>query len=385
MTTTGGRLPRPNPSTISSGTAKPVAVFPPNSTFVVNRMTSSFPLRNIVGHVWQDRRCGRPSPGSELPPPDVPSPELIELAHAHRVATEFWDWRGAHRPVSRRTIVAALGALDVDASTPDAIASARVNIDERPWRRLLPATVVMVSGTGAHLMVHVPHGDPGSCGQSSKMAATDGRSPQVDRLVEPRLLAAMSSVRRRSGFPAELPLGYHTLRAATPGRRGHAARSLSRAPAWSCRPRSATAELGVHDPALLVALAAIVGSSVISPTWVTWWLECGRARRGVRARQPAARCRTGGSDGAVAVPPHVATVRQPGVPARRGRSRGRLPVAGEPGRRGRARGGAAIAHTRSRHARPRPRLVGQADSARAAPPPAAARVTATQLRRVPQP
>ena len=28
-----------------------VAVFPPNSTFVVNRMTSSFPLRNIVGHV----------------------------------------------------------------------------------------------------------------------------------------------------------------------------------------------------------------------------------------------------------------------------------------------------------------------------------------------
>ena len=159
-------------------------------------------------------------PGSELPPPDVPSPELIELARAHRVATEFWDWRGAHRPVSRRTIVAALGALDVDASTPDAIASARVDVDERPWRRLLPATVVMVSGTGAHLMVHVRHGDPVSVWAELEDGSDRWSLPQVDRWVEPRLLGGDVVGEATFWLPADLPLGYHTLRAQHPGGEG---------------------------------------------------------------------------------------------------------------------------------------------------------------------
>ncbi|MGZ4765872.1 MAG: hypothetical protein ACXVH5_07630, partial [Ilumatobacteraceae bacterium] len=63
-------------------------------------------------------------PESGPPSADALPHELLELARAHRVDTEFWDWRGAYRTVPMGTIVAALGALDVDASTPEAIDSA---------------------------------------------------------------------------------------------------------------------------------------------------------------------------------------------------------------------------------------------------------------------
>ena len=59
-------------------------------------------------------------------------------------------------------------------------------------------------------------------------------------------------------------------------------------------------------------------------------MERGRAPSRVRAGQPAARRRAGGADGALAVPAHVAAVRQPAVSASRGRARGRLPVGGGP-------------------------------------------------------
>ncbi len=151
--------------------------------------------------------------GSGPPPPEAPSLELIELARAHRVATEFWDWHGEHRPVPRGTIVAALGALDIDASTPDAIQAARVDVDERPWRRLLPAAVVMTSGTGANLLVHVHHGDPVTVRVDLEDGGDSWSLAQVDRWVEPRLIGGEVIGEATFWLPAELPIGYHTVRA----------------------------------------------------------------------------------------------------------------------------------------------------------------------------
>ncbi len=154
---------------------------------------------------------GDEHPESGRRPAEAPSPELIELARAHRVATEFWDWRGAHRTVAAGTIVAALGVLDVDASTPEAIRSARVAADERSWRRVLPATVVMTSGTGANLLVHVHHGDA----VAVWVALDDGDNrwslAQVDRWVEPRLVDGELIGEATFWLPAELPMGYHTV------------------------------------------------------------------------------------------------------------------------------------------------------------------------------
>ncbi len=159
-------------------------------------------------------------PGSGAPPVDVPSAELIELARAYRVATDFWDWRGEHRPVPARTIVAALGALDVDATTPDAIESARVEFEERPWRRLLPAIVMMTSGTGANVLVHIRHGDPVAMWAELEDGHDRWPLAQVDRWVEPRLVDGDVVGEATFWLPLELPIGYHTLRAEHPGGEG---------------------------------------------------------------------------------------------------------------------------------------------------------------------
>lgn len=148
-----------------------------------------------------------------------PAPELIELAHAHRVATDFWDWQGVHRPVAAPTIVAALGALGVDASTPDGVAAALVEAGHRPWLRLLPPTVVTTQGIGGEVRVHVRHGDPVAVWAELDDGAR-WTLPQVDRFVEPRQVGEVLIGEATFWLPAELPIGYHSLRAIHPGGEG---------------------------------------------------------------------------------------------------------------------------------------------------------------------
>ena len=45
---------------------------------------------------------------------------LAELAAAHGVAHEYWDWRNQHVLVPEQTLRAVLAALDVDTSDPAA-------------------------------------------------------------------------------------------------------------------------------------------------------------------------------------------------------------------------------------------------------------------------
>ena len=158
------------------------------------------------------------------------------------------------------TIVAALGALDVDASTPEAIESARVDVAERPWRRLLPATVVMTSGTGTNLMVHVHHGDSVTVWVELDEGGDRWLLAQVDRWVEPRLIDGHLIGEATFWLPAELPIGYHTVCAEHPGRRRYVHAGGHPRPPGAARPLARPAELGVHDPALRVALTAVVGT-----------------------------------------------------------------------------------------------------------------------------
>jgi 4-alpha-glucanotransferase len=175
----------------------------------------------IKNGVWQDCRVGGDvHPGSGPPPAEGLSPDLIELARAHRVATEFWDWRGEHRAVPVGTIVAALGVLDVDASTPEAIRSARIDVDERPWRRLLPAIVVMTSGMGENLIVHVHHGDAVTVWVELDDRGDRWSLAQVDRWVEPRLVDGDFIGEATFWLPADLPIGYHTVHAEHRGGEG---------------------------------------------------------------------------------------------------------------------------------------------------------------------
>ena len=64
--------------------------------------------------------------------------ELRALADAFGVATEFWDWRGQHVDVPVDTLVAVLGALGVDASSPQACTEELVKQQQKPLRTMLP-------------------------------------------------------------------------------------------------------------------------------------------------------------------------------------------------------------------------------------------------------
>ncbi|MDF3297558.1 4-alpha-glucanotransferase [Streptomyces tropicalis] len=78
------------------------------------------------------------------PRPALPSPEdLTRLAELHGVATSYSPSPGRTVAVSAAAVVAALAALDVDASTPEAARAALTAGERALTGRLLPPTVVL--------------------------------------------------------------------------------------------------------------------------------------------------------------------------------------------------------------------------------------------------
>lgn len=144
--------------------------------------------------------------------PEEVTPALRELAGEYGVATEFWDWHGEHRAVPRRTLVAVLAAMEVDASSDEAVDASLAAARERSWRRVLPPVVVLRQGKKAEVAVHLPHGSS----VDAWVVLEDGsrvRPEQLDRWVEPRLVEGTLTGQATFGLPADLPLGWHELQA----------------------------------------------------------------------------------------------------------------------------------------------------------------------------
>ncbi|GGY30826.1 4-alpha-glucanotransferase [Streptomyces omiyaensis] len=124
---------------------------------------------------------------------------LARLAARHGVATAFSPSEGVTAPVPEATVIAVLGALGVDATTPEAVAASLGAAERADRERLLPPTLVRHTGDGP------PAPPPGL--------------PDGTRL----------RVTTESGAPhdgddwARLPLGVHTVDAEAPdGRTGRA-------------------------------------------------------------------------------------------------------------------------------------------------------------------
>ncbi len=152
------------------------------------------------------------APGGSDDPPRTPSDALTSLAKAYGVATEFYDWRGSHRTVSEDTILAVLRAIGIAASTPDEVADALAAAAELPWRQMLPPSVIVRSGHQQRVPVHVRHGDSVDvviCLESGAEIAAS----QLDAYVEPRMIDAGLVGEATYAIPADLPLGYHEIRA----------------------------------------------------------------------------------------------------------------------------------------------------------------------------
>ena len=157
--------------------------------------------------------------GTSTPDPTVPrtpSAELLQLAAAHGVATDFWDWQGQHIDVPRATVVSVLAALGVAAETDDDVDAALREVDLAPWRRTLPPCVVLRAGRPVEVPLHVPHGSSVTVHVELEGGGRVDLA-QVDRWVAPRVFDGAEVGEATFTVPAGLPLGWHELVAVTGG------------------------------------------------------------------------------------------------------------------------------------------------------------------------
>ena len=270
--------------------------------------------------------------------------------------------------------------MGVDTADPE---RARQQKEHEPWLRMLPPTVVTVAGQTAWVPVHVTDGDP----VEVWVELEDGsarRADQVDHWVEPREIEGSRIGEATFAVPADLPLGYHQLRARSgdteaeraPDRHAGLAR-----PARAGRPQ---APVGVRHPALQRPLRRQLGARRPHRPHRPGRVVGERARRRLRPGQPAARRRAAGAAGAVAVPAQLAQVLQPDLPPRRADPGVRRPAPAR-ARRGRPAGRAAAAVADSAGpGRPRRELDGEARRPADRPRRAAERRARARLRGVPQ-
>jgi 4-alpha-glucanotransferase len=149
-----------------------------------------------------------------------PSNELVELARAFGVATEYWDQSGKHHRVGAATIKAVLAALGVDVSTPDAVWNALYARRNAPWQRMLPPVFVTRSGMDNQCWVHVPHGDGVRMWVDLEQGGEAWFLHQVDRWVEPRHVDGILVGEATFRIPGDLPVGWHTMWARSEGADG---------------------------------------------------------------------------------------------------------------------------------------------------------------------
>jgi 4-alpha-glucanotransferase len=137
--------------------------------------------------------------------------DLARLADAYGVATSYRDYRGEHRPVPTEVVRLVLAAMGVVTDTPEQVEGA---IEERrgaPWRRLVPATSVVIAGQDLSVALHVP----ADAVVTAAIVTEEGAQiplaepgPEEDRAE----VGDLARVRRRVRLPDDLPLGYHRLR-----------------------------------------------------------------------------------------------------------------------------------------------------------------------------
>ena len=272
------------------------------------------------------------------------SPELVDLARAYDVVTDYVDWKGRQVYVPTATVEAVLSAMGVDLGDP---ASALRRRREDAWRRALPPCVVATRGTARWVPVHVTHGDAVQV-VAELEDGTVRELAQVDNWVEPREVDGRLVGEATFEVPGDLPLGYHRLRAGS-GRRSSSA-PLIMTPAFLGLPESLRDRQGVgfRGAALQRALTAVLGrrrprrpgpprrvvrrrSSARTSCWSTRCTPRSRPRRWSRRRTcrrrggSSTRCTCGSSE----VPEYADAV---GAGPRRGR-----PARGRGARRARRR------------------------------------------------
>ncbi|GGT16961.1 4-alpha-glucanotransferase [Streptomyces kurssanovii] len=165
---------------------------------------------------------------------------LARLAELHGVATTFSPAKGVTVAVPDATVVAVLAALDVDASTPEAVRAALDRAERAAASRLLPRTVVVWQGTDGERAGVPPALTALPAGTTLRVTTEEGRelSWTTPRNTDAQTVAAGTAgggtPRGTGPAPAhgargpegaarvwqQLPPGVHRLRAVAPDGRG---------------------------------------------------------------------------------------------------------------------------------------------------------------------
>jgi len=153
---------------------------------------------------------------AEPPAEDLPDGDLVALARAHGVQSQYVGQSGAAEKVRASTLVAILAALDVDASTPAAVAAAREHADDDRWRRVLPGSVVVREGQDRDVAVYVHHGDPVSVAVEPEDGGAPVELAQQDVWVPSRVVDGVERGQATFRIPGTLAVGYHRLVVRTP-------------------------------------------------------------------------------------------------------------------------------------------------------------------------
>lgn len=155
--------------------------------------------------------------------PGTASDALLRLAAAYGVVPDHWDFHGQNRRASAATLQGVLGALGVDASSPERVELAIAHVEDMPWRRVLPPVLVVREGRQAHVAVHVTHEDPVEVWIELDPEVGGGRREvaQADVPVEPRMVDGRLVGRATFTLPTDLPLGWHEVVAEGPSASAH--------------------------------------------------------------------------------------------------------------------------------------------------------------------
>lgn len=135
---------------------------------------------------------------------------LSQLAQAHGVATEFWDWQGTYCPVSVTTVRAVLAALGVSAEDDEQVQASLADAANAPWRRVAPPVVVVQEGQAAYVPVYAAERES----VKVSVRTEDGGVRTLTLLDEERATRRVDTelrIRHTVNMPTDLPLGWHQL------------------------------------------------------------------------------------------------------------------------------------------------------------------------------
>lgn len=144
---------------------------------------------------------------------------LRTLAELCGVSVSYRGWDQEVHDVADSTMVGVLASLGLSAGNTDEVEASLRTLDEAPWRRMLPPSLVTVHGREHWFPVRVPHGSP----LSAWIETEDGNSidlVQLDHWVEPREIDGALVGTATFAVPTALETGWHTVHARTPNGQG---------------------------------------------------------------------------------------------------------------------------------------------------------------------